>query len=345
MDRRPKKQREEGAEHTMNCNEIRELISCMLDGQLSAEDSAIVTEHLAGCPECMRVFEAFHAVSLTLEEMEDVPVGFTEDVMNRIRQSNSKPTPKKRPISLFRTAGLVAAAACVALVMMAGTRFASTHKYVGGGTNETAEYVQLNRATPTPAAYDDQIAYISDAGGEDGAVDAGTAAQMPTVGDEAATKEATADESESDRLWMNNAPATAEVVADPPVNGTIAGENIQSATPAPRPEVTPTPIPPMDLLFPADLLMVVEEADFDLFAEFPAYEVILTAEDGTEVALKIWLDGDRIYCKDEAAGTAWYTFGTAEQLAALLGEPAATPTPTATPMISTEAAPIINTAA
>ena len=43
--------------------------------------------------------------------------------------------------------------------------------------------------------------------------------------------------------------------------------------------------------------------------------------------LKIWLDGERIYCKDEAAGTAWYTFGTPAQLATLLGEPAVMPTP------------------
>ncbi|MBR4077994.1 MAG: hypothetical protein IKK17_05250, partial [Oscillospiraceae bacterium] len=78
-----------------------------------------------------------------------------------------------------------------------------------------------------------------------------------------------------------------------------------------------------------DLLLVYEEADFELFEENPAYEVTVTAEDGTEITLKIWLDGERIYCKDEAAGTAWYTFGTPAQLALLLGEPAAMPTPKA----------------
>lgn len=317
----------------MNCHEIRELISCMLDDQLSAEDSAIVTAHLADCPECMRVFEAFHTISLTLEEMEDVPVGFTEDVMTRIRQSNTKPIPKKRPISIFRMAGMAAAAACVALVMMAGTRFASTHMYVGGGTNETAEYVQLNRATPTPAMLEDQIAYASDT--EEETTDA--VKQSPTVGDEAVSIEA-------DPVALQNSPAmlTAEPdTTESPANGTSIGQNQQSATPAPLPVVTPTPIPNMDLLFATDLLMVVEEADFSLFTEHPAYEVTVTSESGAEVTLKIWLDGERIYCKDEAAGTAWYTFGTAEQLAVLLGDPAVTPTPT----ISVEADPVIGIAA
>ena len=331
---RPRKQREEGAEHIMNCNEIRELISCMLDDQLSAEDSAIVTEHLAECPECMRVFEAFHTISLTLEEMEDVPVGFTEDVMNRIHQSNNNPKPKKHPGRIFRMASMVAAAACVALVMMAGTRFASTHMYVGGGSNETAEYVHLNRSTPTPALADTQIAYASDTEVE---AAENSNHQIPTLGEEAVSKEADPSASETTPVLMAADPVKLENDTIPPVSTSNAGVNTQSATPAPRPAVTPTPIPPMDLLFASDLLMVVEEADFALFTEYPAYEVTVTAEDGTEVELKIWLDGDRIYCKDEASCTAWYTFGTPEQLAMLLGEPAVTPIP----MISAEAEAVI----
>ena len=104
----------------MNCNEIRELISCMLDHELNAEDSAVVAEHLAECPECMRAFEAFHTISLSLEELEDVPAGFTEDVMSRIHGS-AKPKENPRRFGIFRFAALAATAACLALVMMAGT--------------------------------------------------------------------------------------------------------------------------------------------------------------------------------------------------------------------------------
>lgn len=319
----------------MNCNEIRELISCMLDHQLSAEDSAMVTEHLAECPECMRVFEAFHTISLTLEEMEDVPVGFTEDVMNRIRQSNTntKTTPKKRPIRIFRAAGMVAAAACAALVMMAGTRFASTHMYVGGGTNDTAEYVHLNRSTPTPIPMDDQIAFMSDE--TENQITEEDTDSLPTVGEEAASKDADPTKPEGNIQLATATPVLAENSMAPMGIGSSEENTSQSATPAPQPAVTPTPMPFMDLLFASDLLLVVEEADFNLFVEYPAYEVTITAEDGTEVALKIWLDGERIYCKNEAAGTAWYTVGTPAQLTVLLGAPAVTEDPA--PAIGTPA--------
>ena len=310
----------------MNCNEIREKISCMLDGQLSAEDSAIVAEHLAECPECMRAFEAFHAISIAMEELEDVPAGFTEDVMTRIRKSNTTPTPKKRPMSIFRTAGMVAAAACAALVLMAGTKFANTHMYVGGGTADTAEYVQLQRATPTPAATQ-QISFISD----NAAVD--TDDRGADVAEHTDIQDAVNEES------INAAPTmtmNVDLTAQPPMaidgeapimDPTESTPPMETQAPVPPPAVTATPIPQMELLFVEDLLLVYEEAAFDLFEENPAYEVTVTAEDGTEVMLKIWLDGERIYCKDEAAGTAWYTFGTPAQLATLLGEPAAMPTP------------------
>ena len=83
----------------MNCNEIRELISSMLDHELCAEDSAVVTEHLAECPECMRVFEAFHAISVSLEELEDVPDGFTEAVMHKI--NTPVPVKKRKPVKFM----------------------------------------------------------------------------------------------------------------------------------------------------------------------------------------------------------------------------------------------------
>ena len=320
----------------MNCNEIRELISCMLDDQLSAEDSAIVAEHLAECPECMRVFEAFHTISITLEELEDVPAGFTEDVMNRIHQSNIKPIPKKRPIRIFRTAGMVATAACVALVLMAGTRFSSTHMYVGGGTGDTAEFVQLNRATPTPEFVEDQIALLSE--DESEALEDGTT-KMGAIG-EAAVQEAKDPVSNITEDLPTATPVAVEISTAPGENDSHSQVTTPAVTSAPQPTVTPTPMPYMDLLFATDLLVVMEKADFELFTEYPAYEVTVTAEDGSEVELKIWLDGERIYCKNEAEGTAWYTVGTPAQLAVLFGEPAAVPTPavTATPNLAENSA-------
>ena len=223
-------------------------------------------------------------------------------------------------MGIFRIAAMTAAAACAALVLMGGTKFASTHMYVGSSDNEAAEYVQLQRATPTPTAQiEDQIAFVSDTAVTDEAPDG----EMPTtIGEPAVSDEVT---KEKERLEVSP-PVDATIV--PMSNDIGLGEDTITGAPVPLP--TATPVPNMELLFVTDLLLVMEEAELDLFTEFPAYEVTVTAEDGTEVQLKIWLDGERIYCKDEAAGTAWYTFGTAEQLVKLLGEPAVTPTPAVT---------------
>ena len=298
----------------------------MLDGQLSAEDSVIVAEHLAECPECMRAFEAFHAVSSALGEMEDVPAGFTKDVMHRIHQSNET-TTKKRPAGIFRWVSLTAAAACAALVLMAGTSFANTHMYVGGSSTDTAEYVHMQRATPTPASIAEQensVSFISD----DAATDTGDSLgnNFALINDSGPPEnEAKESPPRGDSLDLTPQPLEAMDGEPPMLNPMEGAAPIQSGAPIPPPAVTATPMPAMDLLFLTDLLLVVEEADFDLFADTPAYEVTITADDGSEVQLKIWLDGSRIYCKDEAAGTAWYTFGTPAQLIALLGEPAAVP--------------------
>lgn len=311
----------------MNCNEIRELISCMLDNELSAEDSAVVTEHLAECPECMRAFEAFHAISLSMEALEDVPDGFTESVMTRITAAAETPTPKKKRSGFFRIAGLAGMAACVALVMMAGTRFANTHMYVGGGNGDTAEFVHIRQTTPTPALSDDLIAYASETAGDTEAAD-------PT--DNTMAKDAGNAEPDPTTNPDTDFVAVVSLTPDTATNVPNATAPTPAVTPTPVPVVTPTPIPPMQLMFLEDLLIVDAEADFDLFTEFPAYEAIIKDEDGNTVALKIWLDGLRVYCKNEAAQTAWYTIGTPAQLTVLLGEPAVTPVPvTATPTPAT----------
>lgn len=98
----------------MTCEEIREKISRMADQELSDEECALVTEHLAACPECMMVYEAFSALSDVLGELEDPPEGFTQSVMHKVRARARVPKLQR---GLFRAAGL---AACFALVLFTG---------------------------------------------------------------------------------------------------------------------------------------------------------------------------------------------------------------------------------
>ena len=63
----------------MCCDEIREKISTMADGELSESDRAQVMEHLAACPECLAVYDAFSALSEVISDLEPeqgIPLDF-----------------------------------------------------------------------------------------------------------------------------------------------------------------------------------------------------------------------------------------------------------------------------
>lgn len=279
----------------MNCNEIRELISSMLDHELSAEDSAIVGEHLAECPECMRVFEAFHTISVSLEELEDVPEGFTEAVMHKI---NTPATVKKRRPGYIRMAGL---AACLALVIFTGSQFITSHRHSDDhNVQDTAEYARVTHQTPAPTPTPDATAEIVVANAED----------LTPAPDAASVSTDAITVSEAQENKLNPAPeSSAEQGTVPEVTAT------------PRPTATPQPTPiaaPEALNTLSDLLYHTEEADFDLFTEQPDYELTVQNTNGSNAALLVWFDGERLYCKNLVEGIAWYAVGTPDALKALV---------------------------
>lgn len=112
-----------------------ELISLLIDGELTDAESTGVREHIASCPECRRVYEAFSTVSQSLREPEDVPEGLHEDIMSGIRRSQEK-HPRALRIRWL------AAAACLALVLLAGARAGMSVSSIsddGSGENRQSE--------------------------------------------------------------------------------------------------------------------------------------------------------------------------------------------------------------
>ncbi len=112
-----------------------ELISLLIDGELTDAESTGVREHVASCPECRRVYEAFSTMSQSLREPEDVPEGLHEDIMSGIRRSQEK-HPRALRIRWL------AAAACLALVLFAGARAGMSVSPIsndGGSEDKQAE--------------------------------------------------------------------------------------------------------------------------------------------------------------------------------------------------------------
>ncbi len=99
----------------IDCNKCREMISCLLDGELDEEEQASVHEHIASCPECRCVYEAFCAISDEMREPEPLPEGLHDKIMSGVRAKAKK---KSRTVWIK----YFSAAACLALVILAGAK-------------------------------------------------------------------------------------------------------------------------------------------------------------------------------------------------------------------------------
>ena len=95
-----------------DCEKCREMISCLIDGELSQAEQSFVREHIAACPECRSVYDAFSA---QLHEEEPLPDGLHEKIMSGI-----KAKPKKKTGIVWIK--YLSVAACLALVIFAGVK-------------------------------------------------------------------------------------------------------------------------------------------------------------------------------------------------------------------------------
>ena len=99
----------------IDCEKCREMISCLIDGELSQAEQSFVREHIAACPECRSVYDAFSAVSEQMHEEEPLPDGLHEKIMSGI-----KAKPKKKTGIVWIK--YLSVAACLALVIFAGVK-------------------------------------------------------------------------------------------------------------------------------------------------------------------------------------------------------------------------------
>lgn len=96
-----------------SCHDYQELISRLLDGELSEDESADVQRHIAGCPDCAAVYEAFRSLSDALAgDLVEAPAALQEKIMADVRRE------KLRIVGRPRRA-VWTLAACLALVLLA----------------------------------------------------------------------------------------------------------------------------------------------------------------------------------------------------------------------------------
>lgn len=114
-----------------DCNEYQKLISCMLDDELSPEESAMLLTHIDGCDDCRSMFIAFKGMSEAMSgDLYEPPEELADGIMYKIALEHGN-APRKR----FSWGSFTAMAACLALILI-GSRFLPS---MGGGAASRSE--------------------------------------------------------------------------------------------------------------------------------------------------------------------------------------------------------------
>lgn len=166
------------------CEKYQELISAMLDGELSAEKTVELSVHLARCPECRAMYEAFSAMREANEDdMQDMPAGLHDRIMTGVR---AEAKGKKRGIMTYLRP-YVSAAACVAVIIAAVLAVRGTGIIGGLGASGSAP-AAANAAEPELYSY-----AMDTAGASDAAAAQEAPAELPDGMDEGALFAASGD--------------------------------------------------------------------------------------------------------------------------------------------------------
>lgn len=119
------------------CSRIQELISALVDGEVSESEKTEIEKHVEVCPECKAMLAAFTAVSESLSALEEVPEGIHEGIMREVKNEGKR---KKSP-----WLKILPLAACFALVI-----FAAFH-ISGWETEDVDNMPQLTVKAPVEA--------------------------------------------------------------------------------------------------------------------------------------------------------------------------------------------------
>ena len=99
------------------CEDFLELLDSFLDGELPPDQMLRVQAHLDACPACRDYVDGAFTLRAAFPSVEDtdVPEGFAENVMERVRASTLKPAALHRRRWMSAVAAL---AACCAIVIL-----------------------------------------------------------------------------------------------------------------------------------------------------------------------------------------------------------------------------------
>lgn len=191
------------------CDEYQELISRMVDDDLTARQRASLEEHIRNCADCAALYNAFSALSRQIgEDLEDVPLDLRENVMAEVRREEIR--RKNRLPRALR--GVLAAAACVAVIIgvslgvspnLRGRISAAAYPKMAAETKETSVEEAIAEEPAFSGEEMDRAAFYGTAAATEMTEDAAPAAEE--AAEEAAAGEPRAEEPRAEGPAADNA--------------------------------------------------------------------------------------------------------------------------------------------
>ncbi len=157
-----------------DCDRALELISLSIDGGLTADEGRELDEHLEHCGACRSLARDLAELHAAMPEEEEVPAGFHQAVMDRVRESKVVPLAPKRKRQWKSWAAM---AAVFAVVLIGAQGLPDLFFRAGGASTAPAAVPRtaMQDAAGTPAAAaDDKGADVPEmfsAGGDEPAQD------------------------------------------------------------------------------------------------------------------------------------------------------------------------------
>ncbi|MCR5665113.1 MAG: zf-HC2 domain-containing protein [Oscillospiraceae bacterium] len=104
-----------------DCDRYQEMISRLIDGDLTKEERGELAAHVESCSECAALYVAFRSVSEELgSEAGELPEGLHENMMAAIRRESLREKNRAANARMRRWRPLLAIAACFALIVAVG---------------------------------------------------------------------------------------------------------------------------------------------------------------------------------------------------------------------------------
>ena len=204
-----------------SCDYYQELISRLVDGDLSREEHEALVEHMKSCSACNAMYAVFHDLSdILAEEEEALPEGLHENIMAGVRRSEIM--KKNRRMRRFGLSTALTAAACAVLVLFAAA---------GIGPGRRAESVSIRT--------EEEAAQVMTSQAPDTVPVQGTPAPVPTPAVTPAPESAASD---GGMITQYSAPQQNDPY-NSYNNNTVYAQPAQAYTPAPAAQpATPMPV-------------------------------------------------------------------------------------------------------